>query len=177
MRLNPAMDQTDPKFAIFRKADAVDFDASGVMSAPEPGTFDLEAAGKLAEIGVVEQGANNELLFCGGDMSLTKVWFKSGFPLPRHSHDCACLYYILAGSVSMGSEVLEAGDGFYVGAEVPYTYKVGKDGVELLEFRAATEFGIRLLGANAAWGRKALAEVQKTMPNWPDEPRPSERGA
>jgi hypothetical protein len=169
-----SMTQANTKFALFKASDAVNFDQSGVMSAPEPGTFDVESAKELAEEGVVAQGANNELLFVGGGMSLTKVWFKSGFPLPRHSHDCACLYYILAGSVSMGNEVLEAGDGFFVGEDVPYTYKVGPQGVELLEFRAATEFGIRLLGANADWGKKALASARKAMPNWPSEPRPSE---
>lgn len=170
-----SMAETDTKFALFKASDAVDFEESGVMSPPQPGTFDLETARKLSEEGVVAQGANNELLFLGGGMTLTKVWFKSGFPLPRHSHDCSCLYYIIAGSVSLGDEVLQAGDGFFVGADVPYTYKVGEEGVELLEFRAATQFDIRLLGANAEWGKKALAAAKKAMPKWPDEPRPSQR--
>ena len=167
------MQSEEPRFVVFRAADATDFDASGAMSPPEAGTFDPQAVQTLVEAGVYE-GSTNELLFSGGGMSLARVWFKSGYPLPRHSHDCDCLYYITAGSVRLGVEDLGPGDGFFVGADVPYSYVAGDDGVELLEFRNATEFGIRLLGVNARWGDKAVAAVKAHREKWQDEKRPSE---
>ena len=94
--------ETEIRFAIFRASESVDFEESGVMSAPAAGSFDVDAVTKLMQAGI-DHGANNELLFSGGGMSLAKVWFKSGYPLPRHSHDCACLYYITAGSLRLES--------------------------------------------------------------------------
>ena len=170
------MTKPDTSFAVFRKEDAVDFEASGAMTPPEPGTFDVEAAQRLRDA-AVDKGAANELLFAAGGMSLARVWFKSHYPLPRHSHDCDCLYLITAGSLRLGTEELGPGDGFYIGANVPYTYVAGDSGVELLEFRAATEFGIKLMGANAAWGKKALQIVQDRRDAWLNEKRPSETEA
>lgn len=167
------MKDENPKFAVFREEDAVDFDESGAMSPPQEGTFDPAVVMKLVEAGVYD-GSKNDLLFSGSGMSLAKVWFKSGYPLPRHSHDCDCLYYILAGSIRLGSEELGKGDGFFVGKDVPYTYVAGNDGAELLEFRAATQFDIKLLGANAKWGEKAVASVTERRASWQTEKRPSE---
>lgn len=169
-RLTP---NDNSRFSIFRRADAVDFDASGAMSPPDEGTFDAASVARLVEAGVYE-GSSNDLVFSGSGMSLARVWFKSGYPLPRHSHDCDCLYYILAGSIRLGVEDLGPGDGFFVGADVPYSYVAGENGVELLEFRNATRFGITLLGANARWGDKAVAQVEARRAGWRDEKRPSE---
>lgn len=166
------MNEETIRFAIYRGGDAIDFDASGAMSPPEPGTFDPDSVQALVDAGIYE-GSDNDLLFSGAGMSLARVWFKSGYPLPRHSHDCDCLYYILAGSLRIGTEELGPGDGFFVGNSVPYTYEAGPQGVELLEFRNATEFGIRLLGANARWGAKALETVQERRAHWQDEVPPS----
>jgi quercetin dioxygenase-like cupin family protein len=167
---------TDPseRFAVFRAADAIDFDASGAMSPPEPGTFDLQAVSALLDAGI-GAGAEHELVFSGGGMSLARVWFKSGYPLPRHSHDCACLYYILAGGLILGTERLGPGDGFFVDAGVPYAYTAGETGVELLEFRSETRFGIQLLGMTLGWAQKAAARVRSRSPAWADEQRPSRR--
>lgn len=172
--MHPAgMLQNDKSFAIFRASDSTDFEASGAMSPPAPGSFDANAVTELIQAGV-DAGANNELIFSASGMSLAKVWFKSGYPLPRHSQDCACLYYITAGSLRLGTEELTAGDGFFVGADVPYTYTAGPHGVELLEFRAATQFGITLLGANAKWGAKARGQVMSKSEAWKTEQRPSD---
>lgn len=71
-------------------------------------------------------------------MSLVHAWFGPHFPLFRHSHPKHgdCLYYVVAGQVIMGSRVLRAGDGFFVPNGMPYKYRAGPDGVEVLEFRA-----------------------------------------
>lgn len=71
-------------------------------------------------------------------MSLVHVWFGPDFPLFRHSHPRYgdCLYYVIAGEVVLGSQRLGPGDGFFVPNEMPYKYKAGPEGVEVLEFRA-----------------------------------------
>lgn len=168
------MVDTSDRFVIFRATEATDFDASGAMSPPAPGTFDPQAVAELLDAGM-SGGAEHELVFSGGGMSLARIWFKSGYPLPRHSHDCACLYYILAGSLTLGTEKLGVGDGFFVGEGVPYTYTAGECGVELLEFRAETRFGIELLGMTSGWARKAAARVKDRAPAWTQERRPSQR--
>ena len=76
----------------------------------------------------------------GGEngMSLIHAWFGPNFPLFRHSHPRLgdCLYYIVAGSAVLGSQVLKPGDGFFVPNGMPYKYRAGPEGVEILEFRA-----------------------------------------
>jgi len=71
-------------------------------------------------------------------MSLVHAWFGPHFPLFRHSHPRFgdCLYYIVAGSAVLGSRVLKPGDGFFVPNGMPYKYRAGPEGVEILEFRA-----------------------------------------
>ena len=71
-------------------------------------------------------------------MSLVHAWFGPHFPLFRHSHPKFgdCLYYIVAGSAVLGSRVLKPGDGFFVPNGMPYKYRAGPEGVEILEFRA-----------------------------------------
>ena len=71
-------------------------------------------------------------------MSLVHAWFGPNFPLFRHSHPKLgdCLYYIVAGSAVLGSRVLKPGDGFFVPNGMPYKYRAGPEGVEILEFRA-----------------------------------------
>ena len=166
----------DPKskFAVFRRSEMVDFDASEIMSSSPPTETELAGSKRAVEQGVMK-GAKNDLIFAGGGFSLARVWFKSGFPLPRHSHDTACLYYITAGSLRIGTEELGPGDGFLVGADVPYTYTPGDNGVELLEFRAADEFGIRMLADNPAFWDRAIATATERQDKWREEKRPSER--
>ena len=67
--------------------------------------------------------------------SLVHVWFKANYPLPRHSHDSDCMYYVISGEAHMGNQVLRPGDSFFIPAEAPYVYTAGPDGVEVLEIR------------------------------------------
>jgi mannose-6-phosphate isomerase-like protein (cupin superfamily) len=70
-----------------------------------------------------------------GGFNLVHIWWKSNFPLPRHSHDVDCVYYVISGSANMGNRVLRAGDAFFVPAGAPYQYTAGPDGAEVLEVR------------------------------------------
>lgn len=71
-------------------------------------------------------------------MSLVHVWFGPNLPLFRHSHPRYgdCLYYVIAGEITMGRRRLGPGSGFFVPNGMPYKYTAGPAGVEVLEFRA-----------------------------------------
>lgn len=161
-----------PRVAIFRAKDARDFEESGIMTTVMP--REVEIAGSMAavEAGMLE-GTTVRLLFEIPGLTLTHAWFKSGFPLPRHSHNVDCLYFILAGSLRLGTEELGRGDGFFVGADVPYAYVPGAEGVEVLEFRDSNSFDIRLLANNPAFWEKAVEGVKARHDEWPGETPPS----
>jgi len=135
---------------------------------------ETEIAGSVAavEAGMLE-GTKVRLLFELPGLSLTHAWFKSGFPLPRHSHNVDCLYYIIAGSLRIGTEELGRGDGFFVGADVPYSYVPGPDGVEVLEFRGSNSFDIRLLADNPVIWAKTVERVTQRRESWGEESPPS----
>lgn len=163
-------------FTIFRGRDAVDYAEADCMEAQPVSPEEQAWAIKLFQAGLSE-GTQVKLLFSRPGFSLTWVWFKSGFPLPRHSHDADCTYFIVAGSLRIGTEELAAGDGFFVGKDVPYTYTPGPEGVELLEMRTANAFDIKLLaGSNPAWWEKALTSLVAAQERWAAEPSPSGLG-
>jgi len=175
--LEPSMsaqpDKPASRFAIYRGADAPTFSEIDVMDY-DGVTPELQANfAKLAEAGV-DEGQTVKLLFAAPGFSLTYAWFKSGFPLPRHSHDADCLYYIVAGSLALGTETLGAGDGFFVPAEAAYAYVPGPEGVEVLEFRTADHFNIRFLAGSSAFWAKAVEAVRAERPGWADQPRPQD---
>jgi quercetin dioxygenase-like cupin family protein len=161
-----------PRFQIFRSRDGRPYEEAGVMHAE---TFPPIAAANweaLRDAGY-ETGNQVTLLFSAPGFSLTHVWFKSGFPLPRHSHDADCLYYVVSGSLEIGTEILKAGDGFFVGCDVPYAYTPGEEGVEVLEFRTSDRFNIRLLAENPAFWARSIAETRRRQDAWANEPLPA----
>ncbi len=162
------------KFAIYRAADAPSFSEIDVMdyAGMTPGLEETFA--RLADAGV-EGGQTVKLLFSAPGFSLTYAWFKSAFPLPRHSHDADCLYYIVAGSLTLGSQTLGAGDGFFVPMDAAYSYVPGPEGVEVLEFRHAQHFNIKFLAGNPAFWDKALETVRAERAGWETQPRPQDQ--
>jgi hypothetical protein len=171
MDQNPG-DGDRPRFAIFRAKDAQGAAEMSCMTYEELSPMVADAAQRVSAAGV-DAGNDLKLLFAIPGFSLLRAWFKSDFPLPRHSHNVDCLYYILAGSLRFGDEELQAGDGFFIGKDTPYTYKSGAAGVEVLEFRAADLFNIRLLANNPAFWEKAIETVRSKQTQWAREPRPS----
>ena len=106
-----------------------------------------------------------------GGFSILHVWFKAGFPVPRHTHDADCLYYIVSGSVVMGSQVLRTGDGFFVPNGAPYAYDAGPDGVELLEIRHdVAQFDIRILESSAAKWAAMGDTIDRQREAWEADP-------
>lgn len=162
---------TPPPFAIFRARDAVDYGTDSPMTPPVLTETEIDGSIKMVEAGMLE-GSKIKLLFSRPGMSLTWCWFKSGFPLPRHSHSADCLYFIAAGSLKMGTEELGPGDGFFLGSNVPYTYTPGPEGVEVLEFRTSNTFDIKMFANNPAYWTKALANLMTSREHWPEETTP-----
>ncbi len=159
---------------IFRKADSPLLEHAGTMTTVPPPPADQARAGEALAAGMGD-GGENRVLFSAPGFSLTHVWFKSGYPLPRHSHDVDCLYCVIAGSLTLGRDTLGSGDGFFIGAGTPYTYTAGPDGVELLEFRTREQFDIRLLmSSDAAWNR-IIETARSRHSSWLEEPPPSGR--
>ena len=164
-------DTIGPPFTLFRARNAIPYEEAGVMTAaPNDTTANADFA-KLVDGGVLD-GSHVSLLFSRPGLSLTHVWFKTGFPLPRHSHDADCAYFIISGTLRIGTEELGPGDGFFVGADVPYTYIPGEGGVEVLEIRTSDLFDIKLLVNNSAWWEKAAERLHDVKPKWPEETAP-----
>jgi hypothetical protein len=120
----------------------------------------------------INDGTVVKMLFSAPGFSLAYVWFKANFPLARHSHNADCLYYIIAGGLKLGTEALGPGDGFLLPAGTPYTYAVGSEGVELLEFRHSSHFDFRAHGGTAAFWTKAEAVIAANREAWLATPTP-----
>lgn len=165
------MDKNTPRFSIFRCKDAKTLDESGVMNTLPPSTAVLQEM-RHASSEAAEEGHFTQVLFSQNGVSLAYAWFKSGYPLPRHRHNCDCLYYIIGGSLRLGTEELGKGDGFFVGEDVPYAYTPGDEGVEVLEFRTAESFNIELLASNPAFWMRFATTKQVKQDAWHSEVAP-----
>jgi hypothetical protein len=160
------------RFAVFRFADASPEDGlPNMVARPMPPAV-VEHGQKLMDAGALT-GTEGRMLFSGAGYTLAYAWFKSGFPLPRHTHDSDCLYFIVGGSLRLGNEELKAGDGFFIGKDVPYLYTPGPNGVEVLEFRSVETFDINTLAGSSGFWDKALQTVLAKRDSWKSEPRPS----
>jgi hypothetical protein len=158
-------------FEIFRGADALDYGEHRIQELVDPSSAVLGAFAGFSQYG--QNGSDVKLVYARAGCSLTSVWFKSGYPLALHSHTGSCLYYIVAGSIRIGKERLGSGDGFFVDHDVPYTYEIGPDGVEVLEFRATDVLDIRFrINTRAAWD-KIMAKMGARQLAWSSELRPS----
>lgn len=127
----------------YRSEDAQPLDDDGMMSPPDI-PREVYTAVDLAPLAA---GQRVNVLFKGDGpdgFSLVHAWFGPGFRLPRHSHSADCLYYVLSGEAIMGRRVIKAGEGFFASAGAPYAYEAGPDGAEVLEFRVATSFDMKV---------------------------------
>ena len=156
--------------SIFRGADAPGLFESGTMSFPVFDQADQEA---LRADGPrnpdVALGTHDAVLFRGqgpDGWSLVRAWFGPHYVLPRHTHDGDCLYYVAEGSLTMGSQVIEAGDGFFVPSGAPYGYEAGPDGVVVLEFRTCTSFGMDIPGGQVERLRRMGTAADEHGESW-----------
>lgn len=168
-----ASSAVDPaaRFTIFRHRDGREPVESGVMTLQPMAADQLPAIARITAAGI-NDGSDVRVVFNQFGMSIVHVWFKPAYPLPPHSHDVDCAYYVIAGSLSLGAKVLGPGDGFFIPAGVTYTYRVGAEGVELIEFRKSQSFDFKSRATPAFWA-KAQAVVDANHENWKSAPRPS----
>ncbi len=163
---------TTQGMTIMRAADAPGLMEAGCMTV-EPFTPVQRAGMDQVMAGGYLDGDEIKVLSNIPGFGLTHVWFKPGYPLPLHSHDADCLYYIIAGSVRLGTEELGPRDSFFIPADVPYTYRIGPEGVELLEFRHATHFNFVNHAKGAAFWEKAAETAAANKESWKTVKRPS----
>lgn len=117
-------------------------------------------------------GAAALVLFSSETMHVSYAWFKSGYPLPLHSHDADCYYLVVGGAMKVGTEVLGKGDGVLIPAGAPYTVMPLDEGVEFIEFRNSEDYDTSFRSKNPAyWDR--IAETRKARgPVWAEEKPP-----
>src|SRR5258706_3108777 len=164
-----------PGMTITRAKDAHHHTGRQQRGAGEPG-FELHPAiargmRQMRESGDVG-GATAITLFASPKMHVSYVWFKSGYPLPIHSHDVDCFYQIFAGSMRVGTEVLGKGDGGMIPAGVPYTVTPGEEGVEFFEFRTGEDYDTHYRAkTDTYWDRVAETRRERkavwTEEKWP----------
>lgn len=114
------------------------------------------------------------LFWQGGEngMSLVHAWFGPNFPLFRHSHPAYgdCLYYVVAGEAVLGRRRLKAGSTFFIPNGMPYKYKAGPAGVEVLEFRAGggepDAPGMKLHETSLDSIQRLIDAADENRPNW-----------
>lgn len=152
------------KILVFRKSDTVPLDASGLM---EYVNFPVDLASALEQRGLTGQEGNfSEVLFKGPIFSLIRARFESNFPLPPHSHDKDCLYYVTKGSLYFGNVEIGEGEGFLVPANIRYSYRPGPEGVEVLEFRNEGGFDMCFPSLKADAWQKLAATIGENKDNW-----------
>jgi hypothetical protein len=166
-----AAEKTAEKFIIFRASEARDYAEHNLMSLDDLTPAIADGLAHFAQAG--GGGQVVKLLFAAPGLSLSHVWFKSDYPLPLHSHSADCVYCILAGSLRVGDEWLGPGDGFFVGRDVPYTYTIGPQGVEVLEFRNTDRLNIRFMSRTRAFWDRAADVIRAQRDAWHNQPPPS----
>jgi len=157
---------------IYRAADAPELLESGCMEMAPMSEAQAEGVKRLVDAGYLE-GDELKVLVDMPGFALTYVWFKPNFPLLRHSHDADCMYYIIAGSLRLGTEELGAMDCFFVPAGAPYTYTPGPEGVEVLEVRHKTSFNFVNLTPDGAWWDRAEQACAANREDWNSAVKPS----
>jgi hypothetical protein len=170
------------KFAIFEYDKAPTTLSSTALPIMEATSPAVGAAFRAMIDAGLDDGGYGKLLFNYGDeengQCLLYSWFKPGFVVPRHTHGQDCLYFIVSGSVVLGSRTLRAGDGFYVPADKPYAFHAGPDGVEIVEFRRMLlqQTTATFLDTSEATWRRALEVVEHNHDAWVKEDvAPSQR--
>lgn len=152
---------------IFRAADAPELGATDIVSPSDSSIQEAERAKARAAIGGQAGSISRVLVRDADGFSLLYFWFKPNFPLPRHSHNSDCLYYVISGSAILGSQTLRAGDSFFVPSDAPYRYSAGPEGVEALEIRHGVQhFDVKLKESNPARWQEISNIVEANRETW-----------
>ena len=166
-------DQDALGFTFTRAADAVAHTGRKQRAADQPG-FELHPAiaRGMAQMRDNTNGAAALTLFASPHCHVSYVWFKSGYPLPIHSHDSNCYYLVIAGSMKVGSEVLEKGDGVHIPGGAPYTVSPLGDGVEFLEIRESPDYDTHFRAKTDSYWDRVLETRAARKDIWAKEEQP-----
>lgn len=159
-------------FQIFRAADAPGLVEAACMEMAPMTDEQRQGMRSLVEAGYLH-GDDVKILVDLPGFSLAHAWLKKDYPLTLHSHDSDCLYYVVAGTLRIGTEELGPMDSFFVPKDVPYTYRPGPDGVEVLEFRHTGTFNFVNLSKNAAFYARAAETIAANVEGWKAARRPA----
>ena len=66
----------------------------------------------------------------------------------------------------LGNRVVGAGSGFYVPAGHTYGYRAGSDGVEILEIRSSTSFGMKVVEDNPVRWQEMVDFAVERQAEW-----------
>ena len=117
-------------------------------------------------------GAAAHTLLRTPTLDVSYAWFKSGFPLPLHSHDVDCYYLVIAGEMRVGSETLGKGDGVHIPAGAPYTVTPGDAGVEFIEMRTSPEYDTNYRGKTDSYWDRVAETLRARKGIWAEEKAP-----
>ncbi|TGD71267.1 cupin domain-containing protein [Mangrovimicrobium sediminis] len=157
---------------IYRASEAPGLVEKGCMQMQPMTEVQVSGLKRLVQSGYLE-GDELKVLVDMPGFALTYAWLKKDYPLMRHSHDSDCMYYVIAGSLKLGTEELGAMDCFFVPAGVPYTYVPGADGVEVLEIRHKPAFDFVNLTHSENWWDKAEQTCAANREHWKNAHKPS----
>jgi len=159
------------KFQIFRAVDAPNLENTEFQSMSPLTPAESAGFGRMTEAGAAD-GSEVRVLVDIPGFSLVRLWFKEDFPLPLHSHDVDCFYYVIAGSLQLGTEKLGPSDSFFIPAKAPYTYRAGPEGVEVLEIRQADHWNFKNHAKSEAFYDKAVNIITAHREKWQQSKRP-----
>lgn len=160
------------KFQIFRASEAPNLEKTEAQSMSPLSEVENAGFGRMIEAGVLE-GSEVRVLASIPGFSLVHLWFKKDYPLPLHSHDVDCFYFVISGSLKLGTELLGPRDSFFVPAEAPYTYRAGPDGVEVLEIRQTNHWSFKSHGKSQAFYDKAVETITANREAWQHAKKPT----
>jgi hypothetical protein len=164
------------RIEIFRATESRTLQEAGMMHAESPPEERKPLNSVFAQ--AVEAGTSSRVLFSAASgFSLVYAWFKSHYPLPVHSHNTPCLYYVISGELTLGTQKLGAGDGFFVPACANYSYQAGSQGVEVLEFRDTNEFDFVMRSGTLPMWERMAAICNANLEHWKSEAPPIRRSA
>lgn len=117
-------------------------------------------------------GAAAMVLFSSEALHVSYAWFKSGYPLPLHSHDVDCYYLVVGGAMKVGGEVLGKGDGVMIPGGAPYTVTPLDEGVEFIEIRTSEDYDTNFRSKSQTYWDK-IAQTRKAHAEaWANEQPP-----
>lgn len=169
--MSDAETTTSPGFQIFRAADAPNLNETTCMDIAPMTDAQRQGMRKMVDAGYLHGDVVNVLVDLPG-FALAHAWLKKDYPLTLHSHNSDCMYYVVSGSLRMGTETLGPRDCFFVPKDVPYTYRPGPEGVEVLEFRHTGQFDFVNHSKGEAFYDKGAEAIAANVEGWKVAKRP-----